>query len=98
VAAYVIGEVAHRHGDELLLWDVWGQGADDPTADPGLIDEVAALLLAADAEERRGDLDGPAARELTDRYAADDRLHPGAQVWQLSPLQPGRAPLRVPLR
>ena len=98
VAAYVIGEVAHRHGDELLLWDVWGQGLDDPTADPGLVDEVAALLLAADAEERGGELAGPAARELADRYAADDRLHPGTEVWQLSPLEPGQAPVRVSLR
>ncbi|WP_022916398.1 transglutaminase-like domain-containing protein [Ruania albidiflava] len=98
VAAYVIGEVAHRHGDELLLWDVWGQCAEDPTADPDLIDDVAALLLAADAEEQAGELDGPRARALADRYAADERLHPGAAVWQLSPLQPGRAPVQVPLR
>ncbi len=98
VAAYVIGEVAHRHGDELLLWDVWGQSAEDPTADPGLIDEVAALLVAADAEERAGELDGPAARELAAWYAADDRLHPGAEVLRRSPLEPEVAPVRVPLR
>lgn len=98
VAAYVIGEVAHRHGDELLLWDVWGAMAPDPTADPELIDEVAALLVAADTEERAGSLDGPAGRELAARYAADDRLHPGAAVTLLSPLHPTSVPLRVPLR
>ena len=97
VAAYVIGEVAHRHGDELLLWDVWGQGS-TPLADLDLIDEVAALLVAADAEERRGETGGPAARNLAARYAADDRLHPGPEVRRLSPLEPGRAPVRVPLR
>lgn len=97
VAAYVIAEVAHRHGDELLLWDVWGQGA-DPLADPALLDDVAALLVAADAEERAGDLDGPRARELAARYAADDRLHPGTEVARLSPLQPEVAPVRVALR
>ena len=97
VAAYVIGEVAHRHGDELLLWDMWGQGT-TPLADLGLIDEVAALLVAADTEERAGDLYGPAVRELAARYAADDRLHPGPEVLQLSPLEPGRAAVRVPLR
>ena len=98
VAAYVIGEVAHRHGDELLLWDAWGAMLPDPTADPSLLDEVAALLVAADEEERAGRLDGPAARELAARYAADDRLHPGESVTLLSPLEPGRAPVQVLLR
>lgn len=98
VAAYVLGEVAHRHGDELLLWDVWGAMAPDPTADPELIDQVAALLVAADEEERAGTPDGPAVRELAARYAADDRLHPGDTVTLLSPLHPTRAPVQVALR
>ena len=97
VAAHVIGEVAHRHGDELLLWDLWGQRA-DPMADPALVDEVAGLLAAADSEERRGNLDGPVARELAGRYAADDRLHPGSSVMLLSPLAATPVPVRVPLR
>lgn len=98
VAAYVIGEVAHRHGDELLLWDAWGAMVPDPTADLALIDELAALLVLADQEEAAGRLDGPAARELAARYAADDRLHPGDTVTLLSPLQPTRVPVQVPLR
>jgi hypothetical protein len=61
---YVVQEIAHRFGDEMLLWDDWGmcQGPgsdDDDTAD---VDELAALLVAADA----GDLD--AERRLLDRY------------------------------
>lgn len=98
VAAYVIGEAAHRHGDELLLWDVWGGMLPDPTAHPELIDEVAALLVAADEEERAGSLDGPAARELAARYSADDRLHPGDVVTLLSPLHSGPVPVPVRLR
>lgn len=98
VAAYVIGELAHRHGDELLLWDAWGAMIPDPTADPALLDEVAALLVTADEEERAGVLNGPAAGELAARYAADVRLHPGDTVSLLSPLEPGRAPVQVPLR
>ncbi|WP_147917556.1 transglutaminase-like domain-containing protein [Ruania zhangjianzhongii] len=100
VAAYVISEVAHRQGDELLLWDVWGAAVPDPTADPALIDEVAALLVAADEEERAGVLAGPAAGELAAWYAADERLHPGDTVTLLSPLPPARVPVpvQVPLR
>lgn len=98
VAAYVLGEIAHRHGDELLLWDVWGAMAPDPLADPELVDEVAGLLVAADEEERAGTLDGPVGRKLATRYAVDDRLHPGDTVTLLSPLHPTRAPVQVPLR
>jgi hypothetical protein len=79
---YVVLEVAHRHGDELLLWDGWG-AMSMPTAAPdgddvAVIDEVAALLVAADQ-------DPAAERELADRYAADDRLHPGTHVRRYSP-------------
>jgi len=52
-------------------------GAELSTADPGLLelaDEIAALLLAADA----GSAD--AEQELAARYAADPRLHPAGQV------------------
>ena len=84
----VIYEVAHRYRDELLLWDAWGAiGPDsvdpvddvDSVDDVELIDEVAALLLAAD------DGDEVAERELAERYAVDPRLHPGRAVTCLSP-------------
>lgn len=84
IAGYVICEVAHRFGDELLLWHLWGAipepGAalDDDVAH--LADEVAEALLAADA----GDLD--AERALLRRYRGDDRLHPADAVLRASPL------------
>ena len=83
VHAYVIGEVAHRFGDELLLWDIWGAMtpdlADAPPADVALVDEIARLLLAAD------DGDAAAEAELLARYREDDRLHPGRHIRSDSP-------------
>jgi hypothetical protein len=80
---YVIMELAHRRGDELLLWDRWGAGSTNPvgelTDDVGFIDEAAALLLRAD------DGDEAAEAELAERYARDERLHPGAEVICVSP-------------
>lgn len=83
VHGYVIGEVAHRFGDELLLWDQWGAMTGDvataPAASLELVDEVAALLVRAD----EGDVG--AERELAERYRADDRLHPGPVIRSYSP-------------
>jgi hypothetical protein len=79
VRNYVLHELAHRRRDELLLWDSWGAMSDELDGDLGLIDRVAALLLAAD------DGDAAAERELAARYAADPRLHPGGRVLCLSP-------------
>jgi hypothetical protein len=83
VHGYVIQEVAHRFGDELLLWDQWGAMTGDlATAPPEhleLVDEVAALLLAADA----GDVGAEA--ELEGRYRSDPRLHPPAQIRSFGP-------------
>ncbi|MEE3921689.1 transglutaminase domain-containing protein [Micromonospora sp. BRA006-A] len=46
---YVLLELAHRHRDEVLLWDEFGAMTEDLTgADLTLVDEVAALLVAAD--------------------------------------------------
>lgn len=70
VRNYVIYELAHRLGDELLLWDIWGDVSLSPPTDPTLIDEIADLLQSADAGDRSAD------RKLSDRYAADSRLHP----------------------
>lgn len=91
---YVIHEVAHRFGDELLLWDGWGR-MDHPEApvspdDASWLDEVADLLLASDD----GDLD--AERRLLDRYRADDGLHPGERVLTASPR--GGAPVQTALK
>lgn len=87
VHGYVIAELAHRLGDELLLWDQWGAMTGDlSTAPPShltLIDEVAALLVAADA----GGADAEDAEaELEGRYRADDRLRPGTRIRSVGPL------------
>jgi hypothetical protein len=76
IARYVGFEVAHRFGDELLLWDEW-DGLQAP--DPEWLDRLAALLVDADA--------GVAGAEerLAALYATDPRLRPGATVTQHSP-------------
>lgn len=90
----MIQEVAHRFGDELLLWDSWGRmdapGTPVTEDDERWTDEIAALLLAADA----GDLD--AERRLLERYRSDPGLHPGDTIVQASPR--GRPPVQVRLR
>ncbi|PGH44612.1 transglutaminase [Micromonospora sp. WMMA1996] len=81
VRVYVLHELAHRRKDELLLWDGFGTMSDDPTeADLALTDEIAALLLAADAG------DAAAERELADRYASDTRLRPDGTVRSVDPV------------
>ncbi|MGW3787804.1 transglutaminase domain-containing protein [Micromonospora chokoriensis] len=78
---YVLIELAHRQKDELLLWDRFGAMTEDlSTADLTLVDEIAALLLAAD------DGDEAAEKALTDRYAGDARLRPGPQGHSMSPV------------
>lgn len=83
IEGYVVYEVAHRYGDELLLWDRWGAMPSPGNADAPelttLFDGVAALLVAADA----GDV--AAETELELLYRSDPRLHPGAEIEQLSP-------------
>ena len=79
---YVIYELAHRRGDELLLWDIWGAVSRDFPTDPSLVDEIADLLLSADAG------DTSAERKLADRYAEDLRLHPGRRIHSASPVGP----------
>jgi hypothetical protein len=76
----VIHELAHRQGDELLLWDQWGaMGPADVEAAAPLVDEIAGLLLAAD------DGDQAAEAELAERCRTDDRLNPRGEVRRLSP-------------
>jgi hypothetical protein len=88
IRGYVIFQVAHRFGDELLLWDDWG--ATLGTGEEELIDRLADLLVRAD----RGD--AGAEEELYAWYRADERLHPGESVIQNSPY--GNAPVEVSLR
>ena len=84
VRNYVLHEIAHRQRDELLLWDQWGAMGGDLRASDldsgiGLIDEVAALLLAADGGSEAAE------QELAERYVADPRLHPGDRIRCVSP-------------
>ncbi len=77
VALYVLYEVAHRYGDELLLWDEW----EDPD-NPFTVEDtntLAELLVAADR-------DGPEAEQaLFDHYRSDPRLRPTTTVTRYSP-------------
>jgi len=84
VAGYVIFQVAHRYGDELLLWDEW---IHDP--EPQQVDRLATLLVAAHS----GDPD--AERALYALYHAGARLRPGRTITQHSPY--GNAPVTVDL-
>ncbi len=84
VAGYVIFQVAHRYGDELLLWDEWTYGTD-----PTLVDRLANLLVAADA----GDQD--AERTLYEQYQSEAGLRPGRTITQHSPY--GSPPVTVDL-
>ncbi len=79
-------EVAHRFGDELLLWDAWGS---TDGADVELADGIAALLIRADSG------DESAETELEQLYRDDERLHPGDTVKQHSPY--GAPPVTVRL-
>ncbi len=74
VAGYVVFQVAHRYGDELLLWDDWFT-----TPEPEVLDRLAALLVAADGG------DAEAERALHDWYTSDETLHPKGFVMQHSP-------------
>lgn len=89
----VIYEVAHRFGDELLLWDTWGRmgqpGSPVDETDAHWIDEIARLLVSADEG------DESAERRLLQRYRDDSGLHPGPVVIQASPY--GDPPIEIRL-
>ena len=80
----VIMEVLHRYGHEALLWDEVGAGITAPEAD-----ELARLLLSADA----GDL--AADEDLEHRFQIDPKLRPAPTVTQLSPY--GDPPITINL-
>jgi len=78
---YVLHELAHRMGDETLLWDDFGAMTGDIAhADVDLADEISALLLAADDGDLRAE------QKLSDRYAHDPRLRPGDEIRSISPI------------
>jgi hypothetical protein len=93
VKAYVVMQVAHRFGDELLLWDGWGaNGPGEGGLTDGEADELARLLVAVDRDADHGGDDEAAhaaEQELWALYASDPRLHPGRYVEQASPAGPG---------
>lgn len=90
VLAYLIMDVAHRFGDELLLWDYWGAMAMPGQAlDVELGDRLADLVLRADAGDQRAE------QELRHLHATDPRVRPGPQVLQFSPR--GEPPRQVAL-
>ncbi|MGC3994903.1 MAG: transglutaminase-like domain-containing protein [Propionicimonas sp.] len=74
VGEYVVFQLAHRYGDELLLWDMWAG-----PLDPEVVDELATLLVRADAG------DAAAEAELAERYASEAALRPGPTVTRTSP-------------
>jgi hypothetical protein len=79
VGTYVVMELAHRFKDELLLWDGWGLMGPNAAEHAELLDELASLLVAADAG------DDLAEAELLDRYRTDVPLHPGDRIESVSP-------------
>ncbi len=80
----VIREFLHRYGHEGLLWDEVGAGSSE--AD---VDEVARLLLAADAGDQAAEA------QLEHRFRTDPRLRPPTTVIQLSPY--GEPPITIEL-
>jgi hypothetical protein len=80
VRNYVITELAHRRGEELLLWDLWGGMSLELDGDLALIDEVAGLLLSADAG------DAGAETKLAELYLSRTELRPGRRIRCASPV------------
>ncbi len=90
----VIYEIAHRFGDELLLWDGWGRMG-DPAA-PVTDEEIAWLDPIVEGLRRADEGDAEAEAALLRRYRRDDGLHPGPTVIQASPF--GAPPIEVELQ
>lgn len=87
---YVLRDLAHRFGDELLLWDFWGAMSPPGPVVADLVeltDRVAALIVAADAGDRESEV------ELEGWYHADPRLHPGQTVLRHDPFRPQSPPV-----
>jgi len=88
IFGYLIMDVAHRFGDELLLWDFWGAMAmPGQDLDVDLGDRLADLVLRADAGDQHAE------QELAEIHATDPRVRPGPHVLQFSPR--GEPPCQV---
>lgn len=74
VRNYVLYELAHLQGDELLLWDCWGAVTGELDGDLDRIDRIAELLLGVDAD------DDTTATELDRLYAEEPDLRPQGEV------------------
>lgn len=87
---YVLRDVAHRHGDELLLWDFWGAMAGPreplPADVVALTDHLAALTVDADAG------DAAAEAELSGLYTTSPQVRPGPTVLRHDPFTPQAPP------
>ncbi len=90
VLSYLIKDVAHRFGDELLLWDFWGAMPLPGTPiDFELGDVLADLVGRADRHDEAAEL------TLLELYRHDPRVRVGDDVVQYSPR--GEPPIRVSL-
>ena len=98
IADYVLVELAHRRGDELLLWDMWGFPAEAMAAmsgptiaeawaglPPWKPEELAFVDEIADLLLAADTGDRAAEEKLATRYAEDPRLHPGDVITCHSP-------------
>ncbi|GIF72355.1 hypothetical protein [Asanoa siamensis] len=66
----VLRDLAYANRDELPLSETWGPMGPDLVGDLDLVDDLAALLVAAFLR------DDVAERELAERYASDHRVRP----------------------
>jgi hypothetical protein len=91
----VLIDAAFRSGHELLLWDIWAPMStpDGPTPDQAaLVDEVAALVVAAD------DGDTAAEAELIERMRHDPQLAPGTMIQTVDPRSGSVRPTDLTIR
>jgi hypothetical protein len=77
---YVHYQLAHLNGDELLLWDNWGDMSDTlDNVDLDLTDRVARLLAASDNG------DETATKEVNDLYRTNPALTYAGRAYVTSP-------------
>jgi hypothetical protein len=99
IGKYVITELAHRQGDELLLWDFWGcpaglaaglggRNLEEAWTElpPWEAGETGLIDEIADLLLAADSGDRAAEDRLARRYADDPRLHPGRIVSCHSPV------------
>jgi hypothetical protein len=82
---YVHLQLAHLHGDELLLWDNWGSMSDTiDGADLDLTDTVARLLVASDNG------DETATKQVDDLYRTNPAFTFTGRSFVTSPASDGK--------